>query len=125
MSRMGISCFHTTKSTIIGDLIYRGVELNRQLRELGYRVIEVSPHATNTILFGDSIPPKNSSDRIPFMREHLPSRIRRLNSHLRSLNGNTCDALVNAYTAVLHSQGNTDMLGIEEEGLLVIPKLPH
>jgi hypothetical protein len=40
-----------------------------------------------------------------------------------TLDFHACDALVNAYTALLHSRDRTDLLGSAEEGLLALPKL--
>ena len=125
LSRMGISCFFTNKKSIIRTLIYRGVELSNQLRKQGYEVIEVYPHATKVILFGDKIPPKNSATSLSFMKERLTPLVPGLEAHLDSLDKNSCDAVVNAYTALLHSQNETDTLGIPEEGLLVLPRLPR
>ena len=125
LARMGISCFFTNKRSIIRNLIYRGIELNRQLSDLGYQVIEVYPHASKTILFGDKAPPKNSAGSISFMREHLSSLVNGLEPHLSGLDRNGCDAVLNAYTALLHAQDSTDMLGSPDEGMLVLPGLPH
>ncbi len=125
LARMGISCFFTNKRSIIRNLIYRGIELNRQLSELGYQVIEVYPHASKTILFGDKAPPKNSAGSLTFMREHLSSLVNGLEPHVSGLDRNGCDAVLNAYTALLHSQDSTDMLGSPDEGMLVLPVLPH
>lgn len=125
LSRMGISCFFTNKGSIIRNLIYRGVGLKAKLTELGFNVIEVYPHATKVILFGDSIPPKNSADSLAFMRERLPGVIKGLDSQIYNLDRNACDAVLNAYTGFLHSQGATDMLGSPEEGMVVLPRLPR
>ena len=125
LSRMGISCFFTNKRSIISNLIYRGVGLNQQLGEAGYQVIEVYPHASKVILFGDKAPPKNSAGSLAFMRERLSSMVQGLDSHLSRLDRNGCDAVLNAYTALLHSQECTDMLGSQEEGMLVLPGLPR
>ena len=124
LSRMGISCFFTSKGSIIRGLIYRGMGLSRQLRELGFQVIEAYPHATKVILFGDKVPPKNSAASLVFMKERLSPLIGGLSLHLNGLDGNACDAVLNAYTGVLHTQGATDILGAPEEGTLVLPKLP-
>ena len=125
LSRMGISCFFTNKRSIISNLIYRGVGLNQQLGEAGYHVIEVYPHASKVILFGDKAPPKNSAGSLAFMRERLSSLVQGLDGHLSRMDRNGCDAVLNAYTALLHSQECTDMLGSQEEGLLVLPGLPR
>ena len=131
MSRMGISCFFTNKRTIIRPLIERGIQLKRKLIEEGYgdSVIEVFPHASKVVLFGDGVPPKK--DSLEYMKEHLPPLIPGLGTYVDSLDINTCDALVNAYTGFLHSREETDTLGEDpeeedpEEGGIVLPKLPR
>lgn len=123
LARMGISCFFTNKGSIIRELIYRGIKLSRQLREMDYKVIEVYPHASKVILFGDKVPPKNSSRSLDFMRASLPTLIEGLEPHLETLDRNRCDALMNSYTALLHSQDCTDILGSSDEGLLSLPRL--
>ena len=124
LSRMGISCFFTNKGSIIRGLIYRGIALSQQLRDLGFEVIEAYPYATKVILFGDKVPPKNSAASLAFMKERLTPMIGGLSHHLNGLDRNGCDAVLNAYTGFLHSQDATDVLGAPEEGTLVLPKLP-
>jgi len=46
-----------------------------------------------------------------------------LEPYLDSMDRNTCDALINSYTAHLHSRDGTDLLGSTQEGLLALPKL--
>ena len=43
--------------------------------------------------------------------------------YLDSLNHDGCDALLAAYTACLHVENRTDLLGIPEEGYIVVPNL--
>lgn len=123
LARMGISCFFTNKGSIIRNLIYRGIEVRQQLQVMGFEVVEVYPHATKVILFGDRVPPKNSPLSLTFLRERLPRLIGGLAPYLPKLDRNLCDALVNSYTAYLHAQNNTDVLGSIREGLLALPKL--
>jgi predicted nuclease with RNAse H fold len=123
LSRMGISCFFTGKGSIISSLIYRGIKLSRQLSDLGFEVIEVYPHATKVVLFGDKVPPKNTAQSLAFMKKHLPGLITGLEPYLPSMDRNLYDAVVNSYTAYLHSQDGTDLLGSQQEGLLALPKL--
>jgi predicted nuclease with RNAse H fold len=123
LAQMGISCFFTSKDTIIRKLIYRGMGLSEQLKSMGFDVIEVYPYATKVILFGDKVPSKSSRDNLPFMKEHLPGLISGLDCYMDTLNIHTYDALVNAYTALLHSRNRTDLLGSAKEGLLALPKL--
>ena len=125
LSRMGISCFFTNKGSIIRNLIYRGIALSGRLRGLGFEVIEAYPHATKVILFGDKIPPKNSAASLAFMKERLAPLINGLDTYVDDLDRNGCDAMLNAYTGLLHSQNETDELGSPEEGTVVLPKLPR
>jgi predicted nuclease with RNAse H fold len=99
--------------------------LNRQLGKRGYPVIEVYPHATKVILFGDKAPPKNNPGSVPFLKQRFTPLIQGLEPHLDAMDRNTCDAVLNAYTGVLHQQHCTDMLGSEDEGMLALPQLPH
>ena len=120
LATVRISCFLTNKSSIVPSLIYRGIELHAQLRKLGYHVIEVYPHATKLIVFGDSVPRKRYA--LPFLREQLPELIRGLEPHVGSLDSGACDALMNAYTGVLYRKGQTLSLGDREEGLIIVPQ---
>ncbi len=123
LSRMGISCFFTNKGSIIRRLIYRAIGLKEQLEAQGHNMIEVYPHATKVILFGDSVPPKNSPKSLAFMKERLPALMDGLDGCLEGLDRNGCDALINAHTALLHAREATDLLGTPEEGFISLPKL--
>jgi len=125
LAKMGISCFYTNKGSIIRELIYRGIFLSKTLREAGHNVIEVYPHATKMLLFGDKVPPKNSAVSVSYMISHLTPLVSGMEEHANDLDRNTCDAIVNAYTGQLHAQSNTDILGDPEEGILVLPKLSN
>ncbi|HAA96128.1 MAG TPA: hypothetical protein DCE26_10645 [Dehalococcoidia bacterium] len=125
LAKMGISCFYTNKGSIIRDLIYRGMRLSHGLRSAGYNVIEVYPHATKTVLFGDKVPPKNSSASVSYMIGHLAPLVSGTEHYADDLDRNACDAIINAYTGQLHSTSNTDVLGDPDEGILVLPKLPN
>ncbi len=125
LAKMGISCFYTNKGSIISELIYRGILLSKTLRDAGHSVIEVYPHATKMLLFGDKVPPKNSAISVSYMIGHLTPLVSGMEEHADDLDRNTCDAIINAYTGQLHAQSNTDVLGDPEEGILVLPKLPN
>lgn len=124
LARMGISCFYTNKGSIIRELIYRGIRLSQDLKEEGFNVIEVYPHATKMLLFGDKLPPKNSAASLSYMICHLEPLVSGMDDHAGELDKNACDAIINAYTGQLHAQSQTDVLGDPEEGMLVLPKLP-
>ena len=123
LARMHIGCFFTTKRSIIKTLIYRGLEIQRELVKRGCEVIEVYPYATKVILFGDKMPPKNSARGMAFLKGRLPWIIDGVEPYLDSLNHDGCDALLAAYTACLHVENRTDLLGIPEEGYIVVPNL--
>ena len=125
LAKMGISCFYTNKGSIIRELIYRGILLSQILRDAGHNVIEVYPHATKMLLFGDKVPPKNSSVSVSYIIGHLTPLVSGMEKHADDLDRNSCDAIINAYTGQLHAQSDTDILGDPEEGILVLPKLPN
>ena len=124
LARMGISCFFTNKGSIVRNLIYRGIELRKQLRESDFEVIEVYAHATEVILFGDKVPPRKSAAGLMVLNERLGPLIGCIGSYMVGMDRNGCDAVLNAYTGFLHTQNETDVLGSEEEGTLVLPNLP-
>ena len=123
LARMGISYFLTGKGSVIRRLIYRGIGLRERLTGLGFDVIEVYPHATKVILFGDGAPPKSSGGSLEFIRERLTGLMGGLEERLESLDQNGGDALINSYTAFLHRRGDTDVLGRAGEGWLMLPRL--
>ena len=125
LASLGISCFYTSKGSIIRNLIYRSIRLSGELGKAGYPVIEVYPHATKVLLFGDKAPPKNSPKAVGFLKERLVGLVQGLDPYLDTMDRNTCDAVLNAYTAVLHHRDSTDKLGTPEEGTLVLPRLPR
>ena len=123
LARMGISCFFTNKGSIIRKLVYRAVALNQQLSEMGHRLIEVYPHATKVVLFGDKVPSKNRPESLPFMKARLPDLIDGLDPYMDVLDRSSCDALMNAHTAMLHAREETDQVGSDSEGFIALPKL--
>lgn len=123
LASMHIGCFFTTKRSIIKTLIYRGLELRRELVTKGYEVIEVYPYATKVLLFGDKIPPKNSARGLAFLKERLAPLIGGLGPYMNGLNHDGSDAILAAYTACLHHEEHTDLLGMPEEGYVVVPRL--
>lgn len=125
LASIGIPCFFTGKGSIIRPLIYRGIGLKDELQHQGYEVIEVYPHATKVILFGEQALPRKGSRSTAYLKEQLSTRVSGLDTYSGTLNKNSSDALLNAYTALLHMREGTDLLGSPHEGLLIIPKLLH
>jgi len=122
LARMGISCFFTSRGSIIRKLVYRGVDLKNQLVKARHTVIETYPHATKVMLFGDKVPPKNSARSLAYLRERLPALVGGLDPHLAAVDKNACDALLNAYTALLHRRKKTEVFGNPQEGEVVVPR---
>lgn len=125
LSQMGVSCFFTSKRTVVRDLIYRGLDLYHRLSDMGAQVIEVYPHATKKILFGDKVSREHVTGALYFMNKELSRLIPGLNHDSSDLDRNTWHAVLNAYTGFLHLNNATDTLGNPTEGVLVIPKLPR
>ena len=123
LAAMHIGCFFTTKRSIIKTMIYRAVELYKDLSTQGFNVVEVYPYATKVLLLGANIPPKNSVRGLQFLKEHTGKLISGLEQYEAGLDHNACDALLAAYTGSLHLDDRTDLLGLPEEGHIVVPKL--
>jgi predicted nuclease with RNAse H fold len=121
LARLGIPCYFTTKKSIIKEMVYRGINLKRELCRRGHEVIEVYPYASKVRLFGRPIPPKTSSRGLSFLGERLAGLIPDLAPHISKLNHDLCDALIASYTAYLHSQSETEAVGDPEEGLIWLP----
>ncbi|MBM10457.1 MAG: hypothetical protein CL759_00020 [Chloroflexi bacterium] len=125
LAKMGISCFYTSKGSIMKDLIYRAIRIRNGLELAGYNVIEVYPHATKILLFGDSVPPKHSLASVSYMKDHLVPLVSCINDYAGGLDIYACEAIINAYTGQLHINSETDVLGDPREGVLVLPQLPN
>jgi predicted nuclease with RNAse H fold len=110
---------------VIRDLIHRGIGVKCQLNLLGLEVVEVYPHATRVIVFGDRALPRKGSQRLSYLTERMSPLVIGLEPYIGKLNKNGIDALLNGYTALLHMREGTGLLGDPNEGLLVIPKLPQ
>ena len=73
-------------------------------------------------LFGLPIPRKTTREGRDFLRRGLAGLVPGVAAHSDRLNHDLCDALVAAYTAYLHALGRTEVLGIEEEVRIVVPR---
>ena len=125
LARLGISCFWTTKRTIVKAMIYRAMALKDRLEEEGYIVLEVYPYAVKRLLLGRDLPHKAG-----------PAGLRRLVDGAGALlparawpapwapTHDQLDALYCAITARLYALGQTESLGDIEEVPIVIPKSP-
>jgi predicted nuclease with RNAse H fold len=104
-------------------MVYRGMALRDALAEHGIEVLEVYPYAAKVALWGKPIPRKTTPQGMAFLRERLGELVPGVTSYPEKLTHDLCDAILSAYTAYLHSQGKTESLGIEEEAMIVVPKV--
>ncbi|MEM3463460.1 MAG: DUF429 domain-containing protein [Candidatus Bathyarchaeia archaeon] len=96
-------------------LTLRAERLNKLIMEKGLKTIEVHPTSTRKAL---SIPTKdwNIIQEI-FKRIGLKGSIK-----MRTLTSHELDAVTAALTAYLHIQGQTETVGDQDDGFIVIPK---
>ena len=103
-------------------MVYRAIELARHLREQGNRVIEVYPYASKVSLWGKPIPKKTTMEGRRYLQQRLSTLIGVLDSHEGILDHDRLDALVAAYTGYLHGLGQTEALGLKDEGQIIVPR---
>jgi predicted nuclease with RNAse H fold len=97
-------------------LTIRAIELNKLIREKGYKTIEVHPTSTRKAL---RMPSKDwGKIQATLNRIGLGGDIK-----MRNLTPHELDAVTAALTAYLHLQHKTEALGDEEEGYIIIPKM--
>jgi predicted nuclease with RNAse H fold len=127
LARLGIACFWTTKRTIIKPMVYAAIRLREGLEARGIPVLEVYPYAAKVLLFGrtDAATVRKST---PEGLAHLTRRVATLVTRLRRAAPNAThdalDAVLPAYTGVLHLCGETETLGDLQEGAITIPRQP-
>ena len=117
----GISLYITTKKSFIKPMIYRAIKLADALKQQGYTVLEVYPYASKVCLFGKPIPAKNKREGMEFLSKHVGRLVPDLASYQGRLSHDLYDALMAAYTACLHSIGETESVGLEEEICIIVP----
>ena len=120
--RQGIRLYWTTRKTFIKDMIYRSIELRCTLEARGISVIEVYPHASKVRLFPGPLPKKTTKAGRQRLQECLEGLVSGLSEHGRLLSHDELDAIVAAYTAYLHGQGQAEAVGDREEGFIYVPK---
>ncbi len=116
-----IGLFRTTKRSIIKAMVYRAMRLRPALAEQGHAAIEVYPYASKVRLFGCPIPKKTTKAGRQWLRERLERLVPGLAEHGR-LGHDELDAIVAAYTAYLHGQGQAEAVGDREEGVIYVPR---
>ena len=121
LAGLGIPCYFTTKKSIIKAMVYRGIRLKTELEAMGYEVIEVYPYASKVRLFGRNIPAKSKTAGLAFLKRHISRLLPHISAYIDEFNHDLCDAAIAAYTAFLHWQGKTQLIGDAEEGAIWLP----
>ena len=121
LKRLGIGCFYTTPNSIIKLMVYRSIVWRQNLEARGILVLEVYPYASKRRMFGNCpMPKKASSSGRAWLQTSLLPFIPDL-AGSPPLSHDTLDALIAAYTGLLHARGQAQGMGCAEEGLLWIP----
>ena len=96
-------------------LTMRAMKLNRLISEIGFKTIEVHPTSTCKAL---NIPPKDwGKIQTVLTQIGLEGDLK-----VRTLTPHEIDAVIAALTAYLYMRNQTEALGDEEEGYIIIPK---
>ncbi len=102
-------------------MVYRALALRKRLVGRGHEVIEVYPYASKVRLFGLPIPKKVTKAGRQWLRQRLEGLVPGLREYGRPLSHDELDAIVAAYTAYLHGQGQAEAVGDCEEGFIYVP----
>lgn len=101
--------------TAMKMLTSRAIKLNKLIGEKGYNVIEVHPTSTRKAL---GMPLKDwGKIQATFKSMGLEGDIR-----TRTLTPHELDAITAAFTAYLHMHNQTEVIGDEAEGYIIVPK---
>ena len=114
---LGIKFFPITLGPM-RKLTERGIKLKLMLENLGYKVIEVFPGATQDIL---GLVRKNQG--VNKLREGLISL--GIKGIKNEMNDDELDAITCALTGLLYLKGECIELGDKKEGILIIPKFKY
>jgi predicted nuclease with RNAse H fold len=114
MIKRGYRVFPPTLSAM-RMLTERAIKLNKLIMEKGYKTIEVHPTSTRKAL---NMPAKDWRKIQTILKDiGLKGDIR-----TRDLTPHEIDAVTSALTAYLHIQNQTEAIGDEEEGYIIVPK---
>lgn len=123
--RLGFNLYLTTKESFAKSWIRRGLRLAETLQRQGHVILEVYPTGAKKILFG-SLPNKGSLAGRRQLQTYLQALIPGVPSPAeRTLTADELDAILAAYTAYLHFQGKTFLVGDAGEGFIILPAKPR
>ncbi len=127
LARLGIASFWTTKRTIIKPMVYAAIRLRRSLEARGIPVLEVYPYAAKVLLFGrtsKSTVKKSTPEGLAHLTRRVATLVTGLGRTAPEPSHDALDAVLAAYMGVLHLRGETETLGVAEEGTVTIPRTP-
>jgi predicted nuclease with RNAse H fold len=101
-------------------MVSRAIGLKAEFKSRGLAVIEVYPYATKRRLWGIFIPKKTTSRGREFLKARLSGTIANI-SEYEVLGHDQYDAIIAAYTAYLHQEGLTELMGDPVEGQIAVP----
>ena len=120
--RVEEGCFPTT-GRMVRPLARRGRGRAPRLAAAGCGVIEVYPYATRALLWGRRQPPKTTRQGLALLRWRLAALVPGVAPHAPHLTHHQADALLAAHTALLHARGESEALGVPEEGCIIVPRV--
>lgn len=97
------------------QLTLRAIRLNKLIQEKTYKAIEVHPTSTRKAL---QMPLKEWKT----IQEILKTLGLKGDIETQSLSTHEIDAITSALTAVLHLQDQTELIGDDKEGYIILPK---
>jgi predicted nuclease with RNAse H fold len=121
--KKGYRCFMTSQNSFVKSWILRCLSLNKYLQKQSLNTIEVFPFATRRILFPDLTGKKQKTQ----FRKTLLGNLQRWGVSFpqedRVYSHDELDAVLAAITALLHGVQQTELIGDERDGFIVIPKI--
>lgn len=123
LRQRGIACYWTTRRSIIKGMIYRALGLVPRLAATGAQVIEVYPFGAKVRVWGRPLPKKSTPEGAVWYDARVRSLAPVLATHSALLTHDQVDAVLAAYTGLLHRAGRTEVLGLPHEGEIVLPEV--
>ncbi len=118
----GFRCYPTSKGSFAKKWILRCLDFSAAMKEQGFKVLEVFPHATRRILFPGITGKKQSAATRMMLQSALREKKIQFPERGRPFSHDELDAALAAYTAYLHDCGKTISAGDSRDGYIILPK---
>ncbi|GAB4370164.1 MAG: hypothetical protein Kow0042_12300 [Calditrichia bacterium] len=122
LNKNGYRCYATSKNSFVKSWVLRCLDLAQFLMSKGYALLEVFPTATRKILFSEVSGKKQSKSTRLALVQALKREGVIFPQGKKSYSHHQLDALLAAYTALLHYRGKTMAVGDERDGYIIIPR---